>query len=348
MKKSLKQLTVITSAILLIACGGSDNGDDGNSNNPTNAIPLNSGNARDIAVNTYTLASLTIAARGLINTTFEIDDAQNGSNSNNGEAPSVPQPDPASFVSRGADLLLSKTSEEDAPACPGGGTETITIVDTAPEDDFNDGDSATITYANCIQDNNDPITVNGSASMLINSIDDNNANIAFSFNSLSAASNGDTLVFNGSLIIDHSNDSSTETETTRITSSSFTITYNNNVFTFSDYSYINTFGNNGETEDLDYIFTSPAGSVTVTTNPILTNTDDSECPTFGVVTITGANSSIVLDANTGDQNTFLMTVNDGVATTTESIDCDDLLAPFDQEASSSSSSTTTPDESAPD
>lgn len=333
MDTTVRQLFLAASMVLLTACGGTGSTDDSN----TRPIQLSSTNARGLAINTYILAPLTLSAQGITNTTFGIADADE--TGGNGTPAPAPQPNLTSvttYIEPGA--LASKT-EENINACPGGGTETITIVDNGPEEEFNSGDSATIIYDNCLDDT---ILTDGDVSMLINSIGENSAEVTFAYNNLIAETSSDTLNFNGNVIIDYFNNSSTETETTSFTSTALTITYNGSVLTFSDYNFTITESDNQETNSLDYFLTTPAGSVTVTTNPVFQRfyAGNSECATMGAMTIVGANgTSILLDANTGNTDTFLMTVNDGVATTTEFIDCDDLLAPFDQDNGSSMGST---------
>jgi polyisoprenoid-binding protein YceI len=69
----------------------------------------------------------------------------------------------------------------------------------------------------------------------------------------------------------------------------------------------------------------------VATGPALTGTVDDQgednYPTGGKLTITGTNSSIVLDADTGNPDTVLMTIDENGAVTSETISWDDLDSP---------------------
>lgn len=95
------------------------------------------------------------------------------------------------------------------------------------------------------------------------------------------------------------------------------------------------FSQTGNQYSYDYSMTASGsginGSMTAATNPPFTGTvdggGDTGAPTAGILTITGGNSSIILDAGTGNPDTVLMTINENGTITSEEIDWDDLGDP---------------------
>ena len=70
------------------------------------------------------------------------------------------------------------------------------------------------------------------------------------------------------------------------------------------------------------------GSIKIVTDPALTGTIDDESentyPTAGKIIVTGSNSSVVLDADTGNPATVLLTIDDNGAVSSEEINWSEL------------------------
>ncbi len=61
------------------------------------------------------------------------------------------------------------------------------------------------------------------------------------------------------------------------------------------------------------------GSISLDTNPSFTGSVDDDYPTAGILSITGSNSSIMLNADTGSEETVLMTVNENGSTSSNEV-----------------------------
>ena len=111
------------------------------------------------------------------------------------------------------------------------------------------------------------------------------------------------------------------------------------------YTYIQS--GNQYTYDYNATVTGSAinGTVTVATGPAFNGTigneGDENIPTSGKLTVTGNNSSIVLDAGTGNPNTIQITTDDNGTVTSEIIDWNELEDPQPLGASSDTGEATT-------
>lgn len=113
----------------------------------------------------------------------------------------------------------------------------------------------------------------------------------------------------------------------------FTATFDGESISFNPLTYAFTQTGSQYTYDYNTTVSGSAikGTISVATGPALTGTIDDEgednYPTGGKLTITGTNSSIVLDANTDDPDTVLMTIDENGTVTSETISWDELDSP---------------------
>lgn len=73
--------------------------------------------------------------------------------------------------------------------------------------------------------------------------------------------------------------------------------------------------------------TAIQGSISIDTSPSFTGSIDDDYPTSGTLTITGSNSSVELNADTGNDDTVLMTINENGSTSSKEVSWESLDDP---------------------
>ncbi|MEM7209098.1 MAG: hypothetical protein AAF434_14845 [Pseudomonadota bacterium] len=305
-----KPLIIASSIVFLTACGGGggSSDDDDNDNDPGNSeeLAIDTSNAKGITIDAYRSAYFTQGATDFVDLTAK---------RVAGKGVSV---DEMSFNEKV--ILLSGFRDTTVVDCAEGGTITLTFTDALPEG-ASAGDSFDINADNC---SNGISTQNGGVSFEINSFSETDASFTFSYNNLNITSGSDTVNANGSITMSVSDNGTTETIS--ITSSQLSISYNSDVVTLTNYSVIATLTGFTATLDADYTITTPEGSVTVTTDPRFEGPTFNACPIVGTMTISGSDgTSVSLNADTGNANTMLLTINNGSSVTTDTIVCSELL-----------------------
>ncbi|MCP4406758.1 MAG: hypothetical protein GY807_03190 [Gammaproteobacteria bacterium] len=302
-------IAVAASFALITACGGGDDINDNSSSSSgdgnTSAAQIDSTNGKNLAVNAYDKAFFIRDLGGLTSLAPAVNGAPKSASS-------------TSMITQLRGAIANKTTELDI-TCTGGGTLQIIFDDLVPEDMPSAGDSFTVTARNCIEG---PDTLNGVFSFVIDSVNEGSGSFTFSFTNFSVISGADTDTANGSMTIAFSNNGLTET--TSITIVSLTVTSNSEMFSLTNYSAVVTVTGSAYTYDADYMLASPQGQITVITDPAFQGISNL-CPTVGTMTISASDGSLaILNADTGDPNTMLLTINDGAATTTETVNCNEL------------------------
>ena len=318
MNIQMKSLALVSSVALITACGGSSSGDS-STPAPENSVAISDTNARNLALDAYNSAFVIFSgALESTNNTSANTASNSQSSSSSSSSRSI-----SSFkllISGDRSETFANKTTELTTNCSGGGSIVVTEVDNEPEGQINSGDSYTVAYTNCIEGLS---TTNGSASFTFNNIADTSATVTFSFNNFSTVTPDYSSNINGSMSMSYSENGATDTFS--ITSPSISMSYNGESVTLTNYSIVATETGTQQTLDIDYVLTTPEGTVTVVTDPVFQGSVFDDCPTLGTMTITGTNgSSASLNANTGNPNTLLLTINNGSSTTTETINCSDL------------------------
>lgn len=309
--------TALTVALVLAlsACGGSSSSPDNETTdtgggNPADFSPLSltDDNAEDVAA--FAISFLDLG----------VDSAQTAEQTRSGSKSS-----------------LQSKAEFSFP-CDEGGTTTIKGGDD--DADIEVGDYFEFTDTNCATEEYDEEsdvfyidTTNGTTRMeVVRVTSDTDVGYTFTLDQTNTTDNGHSGSVKGSGSINialdgnggHSSDGSF----------TVTATYDNKSVTYDPLQF--DFVVSGNQYSYEYnasvYGTAVQGSFTIATGPSLTGTIDDESdednyPTAGELTITGSNSSINLNADTGNPDTVLLTINDNGTVTSREVDWDSLDDP---------------------
>ena len=318
---------VLASAIALIlsACSnGSDSsgGDDFNSAISTAPVQITQENWRKIAsTSTNGVQSAGELGRG---------------NMTDGE--DLLQPTSQRFLDNAARMILGKPSPLTSRAsssfsedCDGGGSMKFTVNDRNNNEELDAGDSVSVTYSNCAMVDEFDGTrsiMDGSTSFRINSMsgtDSSNSsiNVTLEINklTLTETSSNETVYVDGDINLA----TSTNNDSAELSISGSKIEFNDSeeFGLIRDYDMQQSWNVSTEqwTQSLNAKLASTdiEGQIEITTPVPLQGKGDSY-PIIGTTTVTGANGSYVsLNADTGNNETLILTIFDGGTSVSEEV-----------------------------
>lgn len=315
----LTPLALTASLVLtLSACGGgsssstnpsgSDNSGGDTTNNPADFTPisLNSENAENVAG----------MAVGLLDLGLQSSDAANGARALNGPKTG----------------LESKAKLFEAP-CEEGGSTTFNGGDG--DDQIETGDYIELVDDNCatqeidddtgesyIDTSNGPLRID-----VVRVTSQLDLGYKFSMDQTSSTSHGHSSSIKGSGTFNIKLDGNGGQ--TGSGSYNMTATYDGKSVTFNPMTYAIDIADDQYTYDYsaDIYGSAIQGSISIGTDPSFTGNVENDYPTAGILTVTGSNSSIMLNADTGSIDTVLMTINDNGSISSNEITWESLEDP---------------------
>lgn len=311
-------LTPLACSLLLTisACGGS--GGSGNSISiNTKSIAITQDNAQQVASTGLS------GSESLINQNDSIDIVKDSNASQNVGMLA------RSVLSKAGGNIVNRKTESISFDCDSGSMK-LTVNDANDNQQLDAGDSMSIVFYDCVDDYEDGgiSKSNGSLSMKINAISANqeNLNVTVNYDDLTITEGGNTAVIDGSATMDVQNDNDTTIGT--VSGKKIVFSNNDEAGMLSDFSFSATL--NAVTsewiESVNATMASTAidGQIKLKTITDLQGVGEGN-PTFGELKIEGANGSFVsLNADTGNDDTLLLTIFDGSVTTSKLVNWQEL------------------------
>lgn len=297
-------------ALTLSACGGgsSSSTNPSGTNNPDDFTPisLNSENAEDVAG----------MAVGLLGLGLQSSNAANGARSINGPKTG----------------LQSKAKLYETPCDEGGST---TLYGGDGDDQIETGDYIEFIDNNCatqefdddtgesyIDTSNGPLRLD-----VVRVTSQLDLGYKFSMDQTSSTSHGHSSSIKGSGTFNIKLDGNGGQ--TGSGSYNMTATFDGKSVTFNPMTYAIEISDDQYTYNYnaDIYGSAIQGSISIKTDPAFTGNVENDYPTAGTLTVTGSNSSIMLNADTGSVDTVQMTINDNGSTTSKVITWESLEDP---------------------
>ena len=301
-KAILKPILTVALTTALVACGGSGSGGGSSVSYPSvtdySLLPMSDSNAETV------YASTTQSVTGDATSTPSLpSDALT-------YTPSTALnslPDIADLYTTFAVSARAAGGQFDNAQCQGGGTLSATSSDTFS----NAGDYINVTFSNCVSGNT---RLNGGFRMTLLSSDSSLANLRIDFIQYTAQSGAQTISVNGDMSLRASTIGSTQYVSVQSTQINVQDSESGDTV-MTNLLISGELDSSGESRlDIGYNIGSDAinGRVTVSTPMTMVTASGDAWPNIGQMRIDGDGGSYVtLDANTGDINTVLVTINNG-------------------------------------
>lgn len=314
-----KQMLVGGLGLLLGACsgGGSTPGAD---SSDANLVKIDSTNAETVAMQSYGLIESSLGSASSFGgtSTFSVGGSSVGYVKQLTDSALSGVGLPSAQVKSVAIAMQAKETLSESEDCEVSGRRTVEVVNL-DDGTIDPGDRMKLTASQC---NDGDVTINGSMEIIVNRYDsqDNN-NITVRFD-LTGTSDGSLVTIRGDFTGDEKKIGSTTTETT--TSERLYVAVDDESVTFENLSSIETTDGSDYSVDYDVTLISDlvGGKVKVSTDPVFTGRVSyySSYPDYGVMTVTGADSSYVkLDADTGNRATAYITYSSGGGVSSETV-----------------------------
>lgn len=290
-------VTAVAVPVLLSACGG---GSDGNT-----TVPLAGGPAGDGS-------GFTTIGKTFFNEDdgIKFADALGGSFSDVFEAIAGGLSQNSTASSTSGDSIsqrMKRATESESIACESSGS----ITNSVSSDAAGQPTSVTISFNDCVNGTN---RANGSISFTVSGTETNQT-VALNFNNFRSIDNGENSAINGGISINVA-ETGGSTSTT-ISGSNITMVTAGETVILSNYSLKSTDDvNGGSSLEGGSTITTGAGALTMSISPALTVGFNDDYPTSGVIAWSHSDgSSLSINADSGDANTFNYVISDGATTT---------------------------------
>lgn len=202
---------------------------------------------------------------------------------------------------------MRRAAQTETTQCESSGS--ITVISTI-NDSTQELSGISMNFNNCVSGSSQ---TNGGLSLALSGSEPN-ITVAVSFNNFNTIENGDTSSLDGEISISVS-ESGSQINTT-ISGSSFTLASAGETVSFTNYtlnSVVNDITDAASISGGATIVTG-AGSLSMSINPALSTNGEDDYPTTGIIEWMHTDgSSLLIDADTGDVNTFSYSVSDGAA-----------------------------------
>lgn len=204
---------------------------------------------------------------------------------------------------------MKRATQSDSVACASGGTISNTVTSS---DSTGEIASVTMSFNNCLSDGN---LSNGSVSLSVSGTETNQS-VAIDFNQFRSVEGGDTSSIDGAININAVQSGSTFLTT--ISGSNITMVSAGETVAITNYnlrSEVDDISGATSLEGGSTIITG-AGALTMSISPALSVAGNADYPSTGVIAWSHSDgSSLSIDADTGNGDTFNYVIGDGSSTT---------------------------------
>ena len=320
--------TTAALSVLLLALHGCSSGSDGDSDTSTNTgdtvenTDNNTGDTNDTgdsssSDNTTDTNDTTDTSNEMSATFFNDDSGFSFANTLGGSLGQITSTIIGAFGddnNLGGPITAQTPRMAEVSTCAGGGSQSVSIV----VDDVTDNTSFILDAENCVEDG--LITSGSMNATILATEDDSESAVDVSFNNFTSASADTTSSITGSVSMSVIENEITSESTVTLSGDSFVMLIDNETISYTNYSVF------AMTNDLTgaasfsgrATITVPEGTVTFDIDPAFSIPGgNTENPVSGRLSMTASDgSSLVIDADTGDTDTFSYSVTDGLQTTT--------------------------------
>ena len=298
-----------TVCVLLTACGGG--GGSGSSSSYQGVddydyISLNSDNAAEIASSALDAS-----------TDVELGDTLDFDGGNTQEASLLALAQRLTTEYTGSSLVQPRASSV-KENCSGGGS--FSASKTGSQESIQSGDTLSVNFKNCVEDG---AITNGGMDIRIHSFEDGNMDLGANFRQFSLTEDSFTSTLNGDLSMAMASIDQQSTFTLTVNQLNMSSTEAGK-FVLADLRIQQVENDSAQSSTLSIAYELGSdyldGRVKVETPQILSFSEFNSNPDTGVLRVVGAgNSSVTLDADTGNIATALLTVFDGSSTTSDEV-----------------------------